>query len=135
MDPNQPCGPCHDKGFGPCPPMPECERTPDETINKNWNCCTLCQGDKSCNIFFVDGKCKLDELTWEQLYIILRKVPQAKADLLRITSDPQLQRLARETRLESDEIEDDKAMADRINKTNTIPFYTQFRGNIFGDIL
>jgi len=112
--------------------MPDCEREPEDRINKNWNCCTLCQGDKSNNIYFQNGKCKLDEISWEELYLTLRKIPQAKADLMRITSDPILLQLARETRLESDELEDDKAAADRINKDNTLPFYTIFRGNIDG---
>lgn len=134
MSDSQPCGPCQGK-FGPCPPMPDCEREPDDTVNRNWTCCTLCQGDKTDNIFYVNGKCKLDEVTWEQLYMVLRKVPQAKRDLQRITTDPILLKLAAETRLETDEIEDDKQAADLINKKNTLPMYTVFRGNFDGSII
>jgi len=101
--------------------------------------CTLCTGDKTDNIFFVPrapgypGRCILDEMTYEQVYEVLRRVPKAKADLIRITSDPTLLQLAQTTQLvQCPQIEADRVQR-RLNR-NTLPFYTLFRGNIGGDV-
>jgi hypothetical protein len=111
-----------------------------EPVNPRPNCCSVCTGDTSCNIWFepgppgFPGKCKLDLLTYDQVYAVLQRVPQAKADLMRITNDPCLLALARETSLIEPQADDDQRAADRIN-ANPLPYYTFFRGNIYGDII
>jgi hypothetical protein len=122
-------------GYGPCPPLPECEYEPNEKINPNPQHRTLCQIEhgKHDNIFFVNGKCKLDELTWQDLFFILERIPVARRDLCRITTEKQLHLLARESSMVTDIIEDDQRSTDLINE-NTIPTYTVFKGNIGGDI-
>ncbi len=93
--------------------------------------CSVCTGDCCNNVWIENGKCTLDNLTFDQVWFILGKNPRAKRDLLRITSDPQLIELANNTKLVVDELEDAKVPERLVNK-NTIPFYTVLRGNING---
>ena len=94
---------------------------------------SLCDGDCSKNIWFVNGKCKLDGLTYDQVYFVLQKNPNAKSDLLRVTTDPNLLELAKRSQLIADPIEDDNIPYKMINNPkNTLPFYTLFRGNMNG---
>ena len=108
-----------------------------DNVNDNYQTCTVCDGDKSdpCNVWYVNGICKLDQLTYDQVWCVLSRVPRAKEDLMKITTDPILLSLARDTRLVSDEIESDKAAADLINKgvpgAGTLPYYTVFKGNFY----
>jgi hypothetical protein len=96
---------------------------------------SLCTGDLVDNIWYQDGVCKLDQLTYDQVEFVLLRNPDAKRDLLRVTSDPTLIQLAHETGLVADEIEDGM-IAYRIinNPKQTLPFYTVLRGNIDGTI-
>jgi hypothetical protein len=103
----------------------------DQDVNPNKNCCTTCSGDKSNNIWFVNGKCELDSLTYEQVWTVLMRNPDAKRDLQRITSDPVLLTLAANTRLIEPEQDDDQRFAKRVNG-GASPFYTLFRGNMGG---
>jgi hypothetical protein len=105
----------------------------EEDVNPNKNCCTVCTGDKTDNVWYVNGKCKLDELTYEQVWIVLLRNPNAKADLQRITSDPTLLQLAANTSLIQDEIESDQQAAKRIN--GPAPYFYAIKGNIAGSIL
>jgi hypothetical protein len=133
--------------------MQNCELHPDcecqcegshidmqQKVNPNKNKCTVCTGDTSNNIWFVPrapgfpGRCILDELTYDDVYTVLQRNPNASRDLQRVTSQPTLLRLAREVPLVKDPIEDDQAAADRIN-ANTLPFYTIMRGNIDGSVM
>ncbi len=110
-----------------------------DAVNLDPNNCTVCDGDTTDNIWFqlrapgFPGKCKLDDLTYEQVHAVLERVPQARAHLLKITSDPVLIRLANTTRLRVAEIESNKAATDRIN-ANTLPYYTVLRGNTDGSV-
>jgi len=106
----------------------------DEDVNPNKNCCTVCTGDRTNNIWYVNGKCKLDELTYEQVWMVLLRSPDAKRDLQRITSDPVLLTLANNTQLITDEIEDDRQAAKRIDGKG-LPYYQLFRGNIDGSVI
>mgnify|MGYP001298665663 CR=1 FL=1 len=135
-----------------CPPTPcTCSLSPcicrfpygvvlEQDVNPNKNRCTMCSGDTSNNIWFqpgppgYPGKCKLDEMTFEQVWIVLLRVPQAKKDLLRITENADLLTLASQTSLIQDPIEDDKKVDYLINKQNTLPYYTLLRGNIDGSV-
>jgi hypothetical protein len=110
-----------------------------DAVNLDPNNCTVCNGDTSNNIWFAPGppgfpgKCKLDLMTYDQVYAVLSRVPCAKAHLLKITSDPCLVRLANNTKLRVTEIDSNKAATDRIN-ANTLPYYTVFRGNVGGNV-
>lgn len=106
--------------------------------------CTFCTGDTDNNMFFVmgapgyPGQCRLDQMTFEQIYLLLERNPDAKRDLLKITTDPILMTLANETKMcNNEQIEDNRAM-DLINKgtadgpDRTLPLYTLFKGNLGG---
>src|SRR5574343_1539119 len=62
-----------------------------DAVNLNPSECTVMDGDTRNNIWYepsapgFPGKCKLDLMTYEQVYAVLVRVPCAKADLLRIT--------------------------------------------------
>ena len=110
-----------------------------DEVNPNKNECTVCTGDIRNNIWFVPrapgypGRCILDELTYDDVYMTLLRSPVAAKDLARITSDPKLQALAREVKLMVPPQQDDEVAAARIN-ANTLPFYTVLRGNTDGTI-
>jgi hypothetical protein len=112
---------------------------PSSPVNPDPNNCTVCNGDTECNIWWepgppgFPGKCKLDHLTYEDVYWILSKVPQAKADLLRITTDECLIRLANTTKLIVPEKEANQLVAKRLHK-NSLPYYTLFKGNVDGTV-
>ncbi len=131
-----------------CPPRHPCECGCDpcscpggrgpldmaEDVNPEKNCCTVCSGDLADNVWFVNGKCLLDELTYEQVWEVMLRNPDAKKHLQRITADPTLLLLARDTSLIKDEIEDDRQAVKRIDGEG-LPFYKIFRGNTGGDII
>lgn len=130
-------------GLPPCPDEnPDCgcdgvELSQD--VNPNKNCCTKCTGDTKCNIWFqlrapgYPGRCILDELTYDQVYEVLRRNPNAARDLMRITTDPKLLSLAREVKL-TESPQDDDARAEKLIDKNTLPYYTVMKGNTGGDI-
>lgn len=93
---------------------------------------TLCDGDCTNNIWFVKGQCRLDQLTYEQVYYILQHNRSAKRDLLRATSNPALVYLAHQTQLIMDE--KDETVTQRLinNPSKTLPFYTLMKGRIDG---
>lgn len=109
-------------------------------VNPCKNECTVCTRDTSDNLWFqpqapgYPGRCILDELTYDDVYQVLLRNPNAAPDLMRITDDQNLLSLARVVKVEQDPIEDDKKFADRIN-ANTLPFYTVLAGNIDGSIM
>lgn len=111
-----------------------------DNVNDNYQTCTVCDGDKSdpCNVWYVDGICKLDQLTYDQVWCVLSRVPRAKEDLMKITTDPVLLSLARDSRLVSDESDSDITASNLINKgvpgAGTLPFYTVFKGNTDGSV-
>lgn len=91
---------------------------------------TLCDGDCTNNIWYVNGQCKLDQLTYEQVYYILQHNRTAKRDLLRATSNPALVMLAHQTPLIMDEKDDNTTQKLINDPAKTLPFYTLFRGNL-----
>lgn len=110
-----------------------------DAVNLHPSDCTVMDGDTRNNIWYEPsapgfaGKCKLDLMTYEQVYAVLARVPCAKADLLRITKDRCLIRLAQTTHLVESEIEDNRKVTKRLN-ANSIPFYTLFKGNTDGTV-
>lgn len=150
----------------PCPPLSS-SNTPcsknsltineldlSTNINASPNQCTFCTGDTNNNIWFIPGapgyggQCRIDQMTFEQVFLVLQRVPQAKNDLLRITSDPVLIELANEVKPVDDEIEADVKAAHMINKgaqarlgattarelDQSLLFYNVLKGNTGGDI-
>ncbi len=111
-----------------------------DPVNLSPNTCTVCTGDTQNNIWFqpgppgYPGKCKLDLLTYSDVFAVLQRVPCARVDLLRITSDACLIKLAETTPLCQDEKEANAIAEKKIN-SNTLPFYTVFRGRIDGGFL
>jgi len=108
----------------------------DADCNPNKNC-SLCTGDATNNVWSVPrapgypNRCVLDELTYRQVYDILRRVPEAKADLFRITTDRCLIRLAETTKLDELEQVDDERLANKVND-QTLLYWQKFRGNLSG---
>lgn len=115
------CNPHFPPGYlDPCPPKP----------------CTRCTGDWTNNSWIerespeAMGVCLLDNLCEEQIIAILERNDQARADLLRITSDPRLLELARTVQRLPAQQQDDATMT-ALNRPNTpasLPFYAVFRG-------
>lgn len=114
-----------------------CEFEMSEFVNPEKNCCTVCDGDTSNNIWYqpgingLEGRCKLDELTFEEVYNVLIHVPSARKDLERITTDVRLLTLARESSLISPERDEDEKFAKKVNSA-TLTLHTVFRGNMSG---
>lgn len=105
----------------------------EDNVNDNYQTCTVCTGSTANNIFFVDGQCRLDQMTYEQVWLVLKRVPGAADHLRRITSDPKLIRMANETKTLAQDQAEEQAAHDRINKgPNSLPFYTVLRGNSGG---
>lgn len=104
-----------------------------DDVNPDPHGCTVCTGDTKENIFFVEGRCKLDQMTYDQVYFLLQRVPRAKDDLVRITRDPTLLLLARDARPSNQDDIDSRRMEKLING-NSIPLYTALKGNPTGNI-
>jgi len=122
----------------PCRRDPEKEYDPNLPVNPDPNHCTLCTGDKTDNIFYQPGapgshgRCILDELTYEQVYLVLERTPKAKKDLLRITDDPILIAMANDSRVVEDPIDEDERMRKRLHR-NSLPLYSSvLNGNFDG---
>jgi hypothetical protein len=109
----------------------------DAPVNPNHNCCTMCTGNTANNIFWqtsppgFPGKCKLDLMTYGQVYAVLRRTPRAKIDLLKITSDTTLVALANTTPVTESDLDESERVMKRLG-ANTLPYYTIFKGKIGG---
>lgn len=125
------CNPCQ------CNSCTTPEVCPEAPINPNHNCCTKCTGDKTNNMFWqpgppgYPGKCKLDLMTYGQLWAVLTRTPQAKKDLLKITDDPILIMMANNIPVTESDWEDGARVEKRLN-ANSLPYYYQMMGNIDG---
>jgi hypothetical protein len=76
------------------------------------------------------GICLLDTMTESQIIYSLQRDETARADLLRVTSDPHLVELANTIpRLPTVE-EGDKLQTSMNRNAQSLPFYTLFKGNI-----
>lgn len=97
---------------------------------------TYCNGDTKDNVWVerapwspdAAGICLLDTMCEDQIIDVLTRDDRARADLLRVTTDPHLLELARTVpRLPSMEPED--ALQKEINRDkDSIPFFSIFRG-------
>ena len=148
-------GPIINGRLPPLPPSPPCPcgRRPcvcgegrlqlSNNVNEFRGKCTVCTREVHNNIwhqpppfyFKGPGRCILDELTFGEVYNVLQKNPDAKKDLLRITTDPDLIALANHSALIQDPIESDLRATNLINKgPNSLPIYSLFYGNSDGSI-
>jgi len=97
---------------------------------------TVCTGDPVNNIWAekTDSgyRCRLDLMTYDQVWDVLTRVPEAKADLLRITDDECLVYLANSSKLKVDEKAENQRLMHKMNRA--LPYYTLMRGNIDGSI-
>lgn len=95
---------------------------------------TYCDGDTTNNLWLEKGEpgaigiCMLDTMKECQVIDVISRNDRARADLLRVTTDPHLQELARTVpRLSSEEPAD--VLQSSVNKNaESIPFYTIFKG-------
>lgn len=124
-------------GSSPCRRDPNDQYDPGLRVNPDPNNCTLCTGNTSNNIFYVPRapgypwRCVLDELTYEQVSLVLQRVPGAKEDLMRITDDPILLALARDSRLVGSDLDESEQVRKRLHE-NSLPMYTVLKGNFDG---
>ncbi len=89
---------------------------------------TFCDGDTTNNYWVEDGVCMLDTLRVDQVVYALERNPEARADLRRVTSDPELLKMADEVpTLPSKEEED---ALQQTHNNDILPYYTVFRGNL-----
>ena len=93
---------------------------------------TLCDRNTENNYWFEEGKCMLDDLyplRKDQLVYIIERTPQARADLPKITSCPELLQLLELVPLLSLVTEDNQVPNLLNNGENPYPFYELYRGN------
>ena len=111
---------------------------PDDKVNQDPDQGSLCDLDCRNNIWYqpdvigYDCKCLLDNLTYDQITEVLQKNPNAAADLKKITSHPTLLMMANKATLVMSEIDDNRVVANRLNRGACMSFYTVFRGNMNG---
>ena len=108
----------------------------DDAVNPTHNLTTVCTGNMSNNIWCertaMGYRCRLDLMTYDQVWEVLTRVPNAKSDLLKITDDQCLIFLANRSKLLVDEKEDNLLVMRKFNRA--IPYYTLMRGNTDGSI-
>jgi len=80
--------------------------------------------------YSVPGICALDTLREDQIINIIERDDKARADLLKVTSDPHLRKLALTVpKLPTQELVDAEQLnQNRPNEPSSIPFYAIFRG-------
>lgn len=96
---------------------------------------TKCDRDRVNNVWLegadengVGGVCLIDTMSEEQVVFVLQRDEVARADLKRITSDADLLNLA-DTVPRLQTVETDDQLQTQLNRhSETIPFYSQFRG-------
>jgi hypothetical protein len=150
-DPGPPCDTGGFPGGGPCRKNPcECGRGQPGNPCEPDRRCTLCdlyvpgtpnvwveRGYFSPDLFTagvpdysVTGICALDTLKEHQIINIIERDDRARADLLKVTSDPYLRKLALTVpKLPTQELVDAEQLnQNRPNEPSSIPFYAIFRG-------
>jgi hypothetical protein len=117
--------------------QPDCTEIPDNPCGcQEPTRTTYCDRDTKDNVWMerdpntpnAPGICMLDTMSEGQVINSIQRSCRARVDLLRVTSDPNLLYLARTvpTLPTTEEADDDQK---RLNRdADSIPFYTQFRG-------
>lgn len=108
----------------PTPPITKCDRYVPGTKN------VWVERGNSANDVNAIGVCMLDTMCDAAIINSIERDDQARADLLKITSDPHLLELARTVpRLPTVELVDaEQAQLNQANNSGSIPFYSIFRG-------
>lgn len=120
--------PCHCQE-GPDPSCPPPKVTKCDLYRKGMKNVWV---ERGCNPGDEDapGVCLLDTTTEDQVIYVIERDPKAREDLLKVTSDPELLKLAMTTPplplVEDSDRE--QALINRPNDPGSMPFYTQFRG-------
>jgi len=96
--------------------------TTEETVTP----ATLCDLDRTDNVWVEGDVCMLDTLREDQVIYILQRDEKARADLCRVTSNEHLRELAATVPRLSTERPGDKLQ--KQGNQNTIPFYATFKG-------
>lgn len=98
---------------------------------------TRCDRDRVGNVWVEGadengegGICLLDTMNDCQIINSLQRNERARRDLLRVTSDEHLLELAKTVPSLPTTEEGDELQKDLNRNTESLPFYTQFRGNI-----
>ena len=99
----------------------DCDCTTTETEP-----CTLCDGDKTNNVWMEGTSCFLDTLTEEQIIYILERDYRARVDLRRITTNERLIELSNTVPMLSSEREGDRLQRELAGPAPA--FYAIFRG-------
>ncbi len=119
----------------PCEPEKRCTRcdlyvqgTPNVWVERGAVSPDLFQAEQP--EYKVPGICALDTLSDAQIINIIERDDRARADLLKITSDPHLRKLALTVpKLPTQELVDAEQLnQNRPNEPSSIPFYAVFRG-------
>ena len=98
---------------------------------------TYCDMDRRNNVWVegvqdengTGGCCLLDVMTWNQVIGVDQTDERARADLLKVTSNPDLIHLAQTLPPLPKENEGDKLQIEMNRQKDTIPFYALFAGN------
>jgi len=98
--------------------------------------CTFCDGDRIHNVWIEGGDpetgeggaCLLDTMDRDEIIYVLQRDERSRADLRRVTTNPELLAMADEIpRLPTAECGDQLQSSTNQN-SNSIPFYSIFRG-------
>lgn len=102
--------------------MTECDCTTTETEAP----CTLCDGDKTNNVWMQGNICQLDTLTEGEIIEIVQRDPRARADLRRITTNERLIEIANTVPSLPSESDGDRLQREMAGPAPA--FYAIFRG-------
>lgn len=115
-----------------CSTLEACQQTPATKCNLYVHGMENVWVERGCSPNDVDapGVCMLDTMREQQVIYVLERDDKARADLLKVTTDPRLLELARTVpRLPTVELADaQQAQFNQPNNSGSIPFYAVFRG-------
>lgn len=115
-----------------CATLPECTASPMTRCNLYVPGMKNVWVERGCSPNDVNaiGVCMLDTMTDEQVIYSIERDEQARADLLKITTDPHLLELARTIpKLPTvEETDVEQAQFNQPHNSGSIPFYSIFRG-------
>jgi hypothetical protein len=102
--------------------MADCDCTTTETEAP----CTLCDGDRTNNVWMAGSICLLDTMTEDQVIYVIQRDHRARVDLRRITTNERLIELANTIPSLPSENEGDRLQREMAGPAPA--FYAVFRG-------